>query len=73
MFTDSDKKEKTIDDVDYSPNDYGYYPDIQLNQTSEGVIFYIADPLNVSCSFEYVSFFNLLLVIFKSVNHFYHI
>ena len=47
----------TIDDVDYSPNDYGYYPDIQLNQTSEGVIFYIADPLNVSCSFEYVSFF----------------
>lgn len=40
----------TIDDIDYIPSDYGYYPDLILTDDNGDYVISIADPDNINCS-----------------------
>lgn len=46
----------TIDDIDYIPSDYGYYPNILFTEFEGIYELSFADPLNISCSYEIFDF-----------------
>ena len=46
----------TINDVDYSPSDYGFYPDIIFEEIGQSISFSIETPSSVGCIFDVVSF-----------------
>lgn len=46
----------TIDDIDYIPSDYGYYPSILFTEFEGIYELSFADPLNISCSYEIFDF-----------------
>ncbi|HBY66316.1 MAG TPA: hypothetical protein DEG69_00215, partial [Flavobacteriaceae bacterium] len=46
----------TIDNMDYSPADYGFYPDIIFEEIDQTISFSIETPGSVGCVFDAVSF-----------------
>lgn len=46
----------TIDDIDYIPSDYGFFPTVQFSELSGIYELSLADPLNVMCSTEIDNF-----------------
>jgi hypothetical protein len=46
----------TIDDIDYIPSDYGFYPNILFTEFEGIYELSFADPLNISCSYEIFNF-----------------
>ena len=39
----------TIDDTDYIPSDYGYYPDLDIKEINNYYFITLADPMNIFC------------------------
>ncbi len=46
----------TVDDIDYIPSDFGFYPDIQFSEFNGVYGLSLADPMHISCSYDIFDF-----------------